>query len=679
MKITTMMKRAWRKATAFAVALAASAMLQSEAREISAISIDGSNATLTMTAGESGDNHCVYWAWSTDGLDHGETIGDWPHVVRLGYVAYNATSKTFALPPPAQHQYPCRAFLMSSRMPYDYLISSVSSTGSQYVDTALAGSDRAYEADFTLDAVPASDGAIFGARSTTYGKFKLALWLGNSAWSWVCCTEDTAKWNRFKDAGNNDIAPRVGQRIQAILDAGHKTYSFSTNGVLYSSGTMPDTVDSGKWSSNNNVMLFAESNSGTIDRYTSLTLYSHKVYDKDGSLLHDFRPAVSNGVAGLANIVYAGGGTGHQYDRFFSSGSATPLVASGTNVSYYVASGDVQAAVSPMYGRLITDVSLCGGNATLTMMAGKSGDNHCVYWAWSDDGLDYGGTIGDWPHVVRLGYVADDATSATFVLPPPARSKYPCRAFLMSSRMPYDYLISSVKSTGSQHVDTGNPGGSERAYEVDFTLDAVPSIDGSIFGARSTKSSGGKFKLNLWLGSYWLWVCNTGNPAVWNRFKDAGNNDIPTQVGQRIHAKLDAKNKTYQLSIDGVLCSSGSMGTTIEAGKWTSDNNIMLFAESNSGEIDRHTSLTLYSYKIYNESGSKIHDYRPAVYNGVAGLANIVYAGGGDASYDKFFSSGSSTPLVASGTNITYYVVSGDVQAAVSQSVKAKGLIITIF
>ena len=85
----------------------------------------------------------------------------------------------------------------------DYLISSVSSTGSQHVDTALAGSDRAYEADFTLDAVPASDGAIFGARSNTGGKFKLALWLGNSAWAWVCCTEDTAKWNRFQDAGNN--------------------------------------------------------------------------------------------------------------------------------------------------------------------------------------------------------------------------------------------------------------------------------------------------------------------------------------------------------------------------------------------------------------------------------------------------------------------------------------------
>ena len=330
--------------------------------------------------------------------------------------------------------------------------------------------------------------------------------------------------------------------------------------------------------------------------------------------------------------------------------------------------------------REISAISIDGSNATLTMTAGESGDNHCVYWAWSTDGLDHGETIGDWPHVVRLGYVAYNATSKTFALPPPAQHQYPCRAFLMSSRMPYDYLISSVSSTGSQYVDTGNPGGSERAYEVDFTLDAVPSSDGSIFGARSTKSSGGKFKLNLWLASsYWQWVCNTGNPAVWNRFKDAGNNDIPPQVDQRIHAKLDAKNKTYQLSIDGVLCSSGSMGTTIEAGKWTSDNNIMLFAESTDGNIDRHTSLTLYSYKVYNESGSKIHDYRPAVYNGVAGLANIVYAGGGDASYDKFFSSGSSTPLVASGTNITYYVVSGDVQAAVSQSVKAKGLIITIF
>ena len=46
----------------------------------------------------------------------------------------------------------------------------------------------------------------------------------------------------------------------------------------------------------------------------------------------------------------------------------------------------------------------------LAFDAGNAGDSHALYYAWSNDGKDYGEDPAGWPNVLRVGRVADDAT-----------------------------------------------------------------------------------------------------------------------------------------------------------------------------------------------------------------------------------------------------------------------------
>ena len=69
------------------------------ARSIMSISVDKatSTATISCEAGEVGDGHVVYFAWSSDRVDYGDDIGDWPNLVRVGRIG-DGTSATFSLP-----------------------------------------------------------------------------------------------------------------------------------------------------------------------------------------------------------------------------------------------------------------------------------------------------------------------------------------------------------------------------------------------------------------------------------------------------------------------------------------------------------------------------------------------------------------------------------------------------
>ena len=73
--------------------------LASSAREITGLQVaaDGATATVTMTAGVEGDSHALYFAWSNDGADKGADIASWPHVLRVGRVADDATEATIAI------------------------------------------------------------------------------------------------------------------------------------------------------------------------------------------------------------------------------------------------------------------------------------------------------------------------------------------------------------------------------------------------------------------------------------------------------------------------------------------------------------------------------------------------------------------------------------------------------
>ena len=96
------------------------------------------------------------------------------------------------------------------------------------------------------------------------------------------------------------------------------------------------------------------------------------------------------------------------------------------------------AAFAREISLLVVDSS--AQSASVTFEAGSPGDSHVLYYVWSHDGIDKGTDPADWPFALRLGRVADSATSFIFTLPAVAvpSGQYAARAMLMTSSIPYD-------------------------------------------------------------------------------------------------------------------------------------------------------------------------------------------------------------------------------------------------
>jgi hypothetical protein len=112
-----------------AAALAMLAVNPLAARDVTSFSVDSfaDTAAMRFEAGEAGDRHVIYYAWSNDGEDKGDDIQAWPNVARIGLVAEDETSKEFELPARAKviGKYVARVFIAETDKEFDYLVDGV--------------------------------------------------------------------------------------------------------------------------------------------------------------------------------------------------------------------------------------------------------------------------------------------------------------------------------------------------------------------------------------------------------------------------------------------------------------------------------------------------------------------------------------------------------------------------
>ncbi|MBR1587455.1 MAG: autotransporter-associated beta strand repeat-containing protein [Kiritimatiellae bacterium] len=329
------------------VALAAVLSLGAAARDVTGLTVADGTVSVTFEAGAEGDSHVLYYVWSNDGIDKGTDLFAWPNAFRVDRVADDATSCEFTLPASAflTGQYACRALLATSAKPYDYLVEGVKSTKSAncFVSTGYkpVGGKTALAIDFALTAAAAQQ-YILGVNNT----YSLCVYVNGSGDSgkWAFSSNDgTGSWS------NPTTLESSTERTKITLDT-----TASADGVAASVLTVTTPSGSATRTSTEShtktakycLALFGRATTNTtIDKQAGLTIYSCTITNA-GTCVRNYRPCVSNGVAGLYDTV---NGT------FNPSSGSVALTAVGERIVGGAEDGDVVVGASPVWSQATPD------------------------------------------------------------------------------------------------------------------------------------------------------------------------------------------------------------------------------------------------------------------------------------------------------------------------------------
>ena len=344
-------------------------------------------------------------------------------------------------------------------------------------------------------------------------------------------------------------------------------------------------------------------------------------------------------------------------------------------IPYIVVSSLLVAVAASSYARDITGLEVvCTPSNTVALVnftAGQAGDSHVVYFAWDEDGTDHGATLGDWPNVMRAGRVGDSDTcftlSSGIVIP----ADTACRAFLATTDTAYDYLVSYIRATGAQYVNTGFCATPTTAVAMDFKLANYKNtsiyLQQNIFSCSAASSVSGVLSFSAYINGAGCWAYSCNNSVgAWVSSGITTLNNVRTQI------LLDAAGGQYVICTNGVLQINKAVTQTRTN---TSQLPLHLFTRftpesATTGTListNPRCDLYCYSCSITN-AGVCVRDYLPAVKGGIAGLYDSVN--------DTFTMSGNTVSLhegarFSAGTNITFRVIEGDVQVAASPAASA--------
>lgn len=346
-------RKSWLAALSMSLA-AFAPMTSAMARNITDIKVYDSagsgsySCSVAFDAGEEGDAHCLYFAWSESG-DLGDALSSWASVYRIGYVDAADTAKTFALPAgvnaaiaASPDTFAARAFLATSSADYDYLVVGTKNT----TKTTTTASACFLNTGFTpvggktfvsCDCAPVkgeTSQVLFGNVGNT-GKIGFsAASDGSKNWGFVC-SKVTAV-TKFL------TSPTIAASTARVVISLDSTGSTATGKVTVVSSDVEYIGTSTDAHSGNALCAMALFGRGsnaagtTIDKYWVGTIYGC-VITNDGVCVRDYRPAVKGGVAGMWDAAN---------NKFYSSAGGVALTAVGTNTAYFVADGDVQVAAS---------------------------------------------------------------------------------------------------------------------------------------------------------------------------------------------------------------------------------------------------------------------------------------------------------------------------------------------
>ena len=289
----------------------------------------------------------------------------------------------------------------------------------------------------------------------------------------------------------------------------------------------------------------------------------------------------------------------------------------------------VTGANMPAEARSITGVERVASagaiSLNVTFEAGSVGDAHALYIAYDTE--DKGADISNWAALQRGCVVAADATAATIPVSPllTGEGYKVCRVFLTTSAAPYDTLIESVRSTGSQYINTGIKPDSTTIASLDFQFSNASTTQQRVFGVSSDSGKNyATFSFDAYINGsgYWASACQDGGGDFLASSQKASTD--------RLTITLDATTGDHTVSnhVSGVVTTT-TRSTTRTA---TSAGTMPIFA---------HHKYYYESKKVKNDfrniakggliyggtittNGAPARIYHPCALGGRAGLYDAV-------------------------------------------------------
>lgn len=178
--------------------------------------------------------------------------------------------------------------------------------------------------------------------------------------------------------------------------------------------------------------------------------------------------------------------------------------------------------------------------------------------------------------------------------------------FAVEKNLPNEYTkLEYLESTGTQWIDTGIKSSVNTCIKTKFNLTNVSST--AVFGSYSGSASNG---VGVFFGTA---GGNISGKVYCNNTNIAVSPDL-----------ILSANTNYEIEISGTSLILNNSEYTAAT---TADNNynMLLFARSNNGTIERNISGKIYYYKAY-DNGTLVRDYIPALRksDNVAGMYDKV-------------------------------------------------------
>ena len=528
-------------------AVAAVFAVCSYAREITSVKIVQESgiakAQVSLTAGETGDNHVLYLAYGSRNC--GETLHAWANgggVMPCLKVADDATSVSVELSGDAAKAACNKAFLVKKLETPAYnpgtyniveYIRQGSSGNAWFVTDYYCTGKESIAAVFEGIGNPEKSYRPFGFRCESSGVKQCVIDVYNnkskgwgftiikddSSWNWVNpakLTASTGKTELTFDLFNLKYTRATAE--DSVIHNILPEYTFFREGVEKSS--VPLVI----FGVNNN----SSSGSSCIDGSTpngGSLLYRCSIKTNDSAYARYYIP-----VTGPSTITTTSQPMGYLWEVVenkvisrttlethynYQNSSFVPRDINNANLPaldfHAVVPAELQAKYETVVSsrnadRRIKEVSVERRSVTVSLTPGLSGGNDILYIAWGDS--DKGDTLAAWgDNVYCAGEVADDATSVSVALP---RGIYPnhFRAFLLKrSDIDCDAFVEYIISNGSSEFETDYC--AIRGDRISNKL-ALGSTDGNqrIFGAWDSEST--STAIEIYTGSYNSGALNYG-------------------------------------------------------------------------------------------------------------------------------------------------------------------------
>ena len=631
-------------------------------------------ATVSLEAGETGDDHALYLAF--DMADRGGDPADWAACQRAGRVAAGATSASATVAPfVSEGGYTTvRAFLVENALPYDTLVESIRQTGTQYLDAGIrAGPGSTVRADFALDTNDPTQQRMFGERSYNQsGTLNLGLYIGGSG-GWSATIVDSSHAN---DSGYmyrvTGAAFAPGARMVATMDIpnGLVTVSNAVSGASSALDVTQNPSNPRTKTTDKTLLVFAEREKGDVKNVCrGGTLYGFTV-KTDGETTCDLRPCSVDGQGGAWDAVSDGVRLSLSSNPFEVGGAPVPAVPLAAET---VLSSSAAAAIPVIGERTVSRIAYSEpepgtGRVDVAFTTARPGDAHALYLAFDTE--DRGTDLADWAAFQRVGRLTANDTAAGVVLAAfVAESRYKCcRAFVVENARPYDTLVESIRQTGSQHLDTGVPVGPNTVIRADFSLDTNDPRQQRLFGERRYETVEGRINCGLYIGG-------SGGSATIVDSSHANDSGYMYRVtgaafapGARMVATMDVPNGLVTVS-NAVSGASSSLDVTQNPANprtGTTLYPLIVFAEwerpINEWMVThRVEGGNLYGFSM-SENGTALCDLRPCAVGAVGGAWDAV---SGDVRLSE-----TGTPFGVGGRPVADAPAAGETAVAVSRAIR---------